>query len=78
MNVPMSITPKEVVLVEQHDLNGVEWVVSFDGSNPAPNLSVRCWDKAEAVKLMGLLCPAKSGNPNLLRQTNLAAKSQIQ
>lgn len=44
-----------LTLIEDVDDAGTRWTVSFDGPNPDDDKCVRCADKAEALKLKGIV-----------------------
>lgn len=48
-------TPCWAMLVEHHTEQGIEWVVSFEGSNPPPEKAVHCANRDEAEKLVKLM-----------------------
>jgi hypothetical protein len=50
-----------VVVIEQHNEDGVEWVVSFDGSNPVKDLSFVAASSEDAFKAKELIEAALNG-----------------
>lgn len=47
------------VVIETHNLDGVEWGVSYNGYNPEPHQYQKCNSKAEAWRLFNALQSAK-------------------
>lgn len=45
----------KIVIVEQHEEYGVDWIVSFDGHNPMPDKCVTLKSKEDAFKLKLLI-----------------------
>lgn len=43
------------ILIEEHTESGVDWLVSFDGSNPTTDKCIKCADRTEAEKLISLI-----------------------
>ena len=46
---------QNVILIEDRTKTGVDWLVSFDGSNPTADKCVKCADRIEAEKLLSLI-----------------------
>lgn len=46
---------KNLVVIENHEDYGVEWILSFSGSNPTLDESIKCVSKDEAFKLKYLI-----------------------
>lgn len=42
-------------VIEYVDASETQWLVSFDGTNPATDMCVRCIDREEAFKLKSLV-----------------------
>lgn len=43
------------ILIEEHDSDGVNWIVSFNGPNPNDGDCVVCANRHEAEKLIRIL-----------------------
>lgn len=45
----------DILLMEEHEPDGVHWGISFDGFNPELESYVECKDKDNASKLQDLI-----------------------